>query len=60
MTDEQFEDLKQLIEARASATEKYLEQRMVTKGDLEEVRAEVKGLEERIGAKVDTVLDAVW
>jgi hypothetical protein len=46
MTNEQFEGLKQLIDARASATEKYLEQRIEDlcrelKGDIQELRADL-------------------
>ncbi|XVS66010.1 hypothetical protein ACQPYE_08140 [Actinosynnema sp. CA-299493] len=46
MTDEQFEDLKQLIDARATATERYIDQRIAQS-------------EQRMDAKLDTILDAI-
>lgn len=60
MTNEQlFEDLRQLIEARASATEKYLEQRIDKVEQRVATKEDLKALEQRIDAKFDTVLDAV-
>jgi ElaB/YqjD/DUF883 family membrane-anchored ribosome-binding protein len=64
MTNEELlADLKQLIDARASATERYLEQRMATKEDLQalrtELKADIQDLRTNMDDQFNTVLDAI-
>ena len=58
----ELEDIKQLLRAELSASEgrtAELVAGLATKGDINEVRAEIKSAEERLGTKLDTVLDAI-